>query len=141
MIIVFFEGIDDRYVKPVNGKVDRIFRMNLSGGMMGSPYWTINGMIYPESDDVEIRPGEKIRFEYFNHSMMPHPMHLHGHFFDVVGTGQKTGVKVKKDTFIIPPRMGRCAIEFVADNPGVWIHHCHNLYHLAGGMANLVKNT
>ena len=137
----FFEGIDDRYVKPVNGKVDRIFRMNLSGGMMGSPYWTINGMIYPESDDVEIRPGEKIRFEYFNHSMMPHPMHLHGHFFDVVGTGLKTGVKVKKDTFIIPPRMGRGAIEFVADNPGVWIHHCHNLYHLAGGMANLVKNT
>ncbi len=36
--------------------------------------------------------------------------------------------------------MGRGAIEFVADNPGIWIHHCHNLYHLAGGMANLIKN-
>lgn len=137
---VLLEGKAERYVKPVNGRVDRIFRMTLSGGMMGSPYWTINGRVYPDSDDIAIRPGEKIRFEYFNHSMMPHPMHLHGHFFEIAGTGRRTGVRIKKDTLIVPAHMGRGAIEFVADNPGVWIHHCHNLYHLAGGMANLVKN-
>lgn len=55
--------------------------------------------------------------------MMPHPMHLHGHFFEVVGTGRVTGVRAKKDTFIVPSHMGNGAIEFVADNPGVWIHH------------------
>jgi FtsP/CotA-like multicopper oxidase with cupredoxin domain len=135
------EGLEEEHVKQVGGRIDKIFRMTLSGGMMGSPYWTINGKTYPNSDDVRIKPGDKVRFEYFNHSMMPHPMHLHGHFFEVVGTGGRTGMRVKKDTLIIPARMGRGAIEFIADNPGIWFHHCHNLYHLGGGMANLVKNT
>jgi FtsP/CotA-like multicopper oxidase with cupredoxin domain len=135
------DGLEEEHVNQVGGRIDKIFRMTLSGGMMGSPYWTINGKIYPDSDDVRIRPGDKVRFEYFNHSMMPHPMHLHGHFFEIEGTGKRTGVRVKKDTLIIPAHMGRGAIEFVADNPGVWFHHCHNLYHLNGGMANLVRNT
>jgi len=131
------DGIAESYIRPVS-KVDRIFRMTLSGGMM-SPYWTINGRVYPNSDDFSVRLGEKVRLEYFNMSMMPHPMHLHGHFFDVVGTGMRTGVRIKKDTLIIPPHMGRGAIEFIADNPGTWFHHCHNLYHMEAGMANLVK--
>lgn len=135
------EGLEEGRVKQLDGEIDRIFRMTLSGAMMGSPYWTINGKIFPDFADVLIRPGDKIRFEYFNHSMMPHPMHLHGHFFEVAGTGRRTGVRVKKDTVIIPAHMGRGAVEFVADNPGLWFHHCHNLYHLAGGMANVVKNT
>ncbi|MEW6585974.1 MAG: multicopper oxidase family protein [Nitrospirota bacterium] len=132
------EGKDERHVRPVLGGVGRIFRMNLSGGMMGSPYWTINGRMYPNSEDFSVGTGEVVRFEYFNMSMMPHPMHLHGHFFEVVGTGRVTGVRAKKDTIIIPPHMGRGAIEFIADNPGVWMHHCHNLYHMEAGMANLV---
>jgi FtsP/CotA-like multicopper oxidase with cupredoxin domain len=90
-----------------------------------------------DSDDMAIKPGEKIRFEYFNRSMMAHPMHLHGHFFEVLHSGGITGVRAKKDTLIIPPRMGRGAVEFIADNPGVWFHHCHNLYHMMAGMANL----
>ncbi len=133
------EGIDERYVKPVSS-VDKVFRMNLSGGMM-SPYWTINGRVYPDSDDMSIKQGDRVRLEYFNMSMMAHPMHLHGHFFEVVGTGRVTGVRIKKDTIIIPSHMGRGAIEFIADNPGVWFHHCHNLYHMEAGMANLIKNS
>lgn len=133
------EGLDERYVNPLTGPVDRVFRMILAGGMMGSPYWTINGRVYPDSDDLSLRPGEKVRFEYYNRSMMPHPMHLHGHFFEVLGTGLMTGVKIKKDTIIIPAGMGQGAIEFVADNPGAWIHHCHNLYHMGAGMANLIR--
>jgi FtsP/CotA-like multicopper oxidase with cupredoxin domain len=132
-----FEGIDERFVTPVD-RIDRVFRMNLSGGMM-SPYWTINGRVYPNSDDIAIKTGERIRLEYFNMSMMAHPMHLHGHFFEVAGTGRMTGGRVKKDTIIIPAHMGRGVVEFIADNPGVWFHHCHNLYHMEAGMANLVK--
>jgi len=132
------EGVEETYAKPV-GRVDKVFRMTLSGGMMGSPYWTINGKVYPNTDNVEIREGERIRFEYFNMSMMQHPMHLHGHFFEVVGSGRSTGRRIKKDTLLIPAHMGSGAIEFVADNPGVWFHHCHNLYHMEAGMANLVK--
>lgn len=134
----FLEGVEETYSKPVD-RVDKIFRMTLSGGMMGSPYWTINGQVYPNTDNVEIREGERIRFEYFNMSMMQHPMHLHGHFFEVVGSGRSTGRRIKKDTLLIPARMGSGAVEFIADNPGVWFHHCHNLYHMEAGMANLVK--
>jgi FtsP/CotA-like multicopper oxidase with cupredoxin domain len=113
------EGLEEGCVKQLDGEIDRIFRMTFSGGMMGLPYWTINGKIFPDSDDVLIRPGDKIRFEYFKYSMMPHSMHLRGHFFEVAGTGRRTGVRVKKDTVIIPAHMGRGAVEFVADNPGL----------------------
>jgi multicopper oxidase len=133
------EGMDERFPLPVQGEVDRIFRMILSGGLMGSPYWTINGRVYPDSEDWTVKPGERVRLEYFNRSMMAHPMHLHGHFFELVGTGDITGVRAKKDTIIIPAHMGAGAVEFTADNPGVWIHHCHNLYHMEAGMANLFK--
>lgn len=135
------DGIEEEAAVPrVDGRIARIFRMTLSGGMMGSPYWTINGGVYPDTDEINISPGERVRFEYINHSMMPHPIHLHGHFFEIAGTGQRTGIRVKKDTLIIPAHMGSAATEFVADNPGVWFHHCHNLYHMEAGMANLVRN-
>lgn len=132
------EGVQESYFRPV-GRVDKVFRMTLSGGMMGSPYWAINGKVYPYTDNIDIRNGERIRFEYVNMSMMQHPMHLHGHFFEVVGSGRSTGRRIKKDTLLIPAHMGSGAIEFIADNPGVWFHHCHNLYHMEAGMANLVK--
>ncbi len=132
------EGMEEPFAKSA-GRVDRTFSMTLSGGMMGSPYWTINGKVYPYTDNIDIRDGERIRLEYFNMSMMPHPMHLHGHFFEVVGSGRSTGIRIKKDTLIIPPHMGSGAIEFIADNPGIWFHHCHNLYHMEAGMANLVR--
>jgi FtsP/CotA-like multicopper oxidase with cupredoxin domain len=102
--------------------------------MMGSPFWTINGQRYPDTEDVKIEQGERVRLEYFNMSMMAHPMHLHGHFFEVDAPGRP-----RKDTVLVPARMGRIAIEFVADNPGAWLHHCHNLYHHMAGMANIVR--
>jgi len=132
------EGVEEGFGKRVD-KIDKIFRMNLSGGMMGSPYWTINGRVYPDSENITIKRNERIRFEYFNMSMMDHPLHLHGHFFEVVGSGGKSGLRIRKDTLIIPAHMGSGAIEFIADNPGDWFHHCHNLYHMMGGMANVVK--
>jgi FtsP/CotA-like multicopper oxidase with cupredoxin domain len=133
----YLEGQGETYVKPVGGRVDRVFRMVLSGGMM-SPYWTINGRVYPDSEDIFLKQGEKVRFEYFNRSMMPHPMHLHGQFFELAGTGRSTGERVKKDTLVIWPHMGMGAVEFVAENPGFWFHHCHNIYHMEAGMANVV---
>ena len=131
-----FDGVEETYVMPVS-TIDRAFRMTLSGGVM-SPYWTINGKVYPDTDTLSVIPGESVRFEYSNLSMASHPMHLHGHFFEVAGSGLSTGIRIRKDTLIIPS-MGSGAIEFVADNPGHWLHHCHNLYHHAGGMANVMK--
>jgi FtsP/CotA-like multicopper oxidase with cupredoxin domain len=123
---------EEEGVSPVNGAPDRTIRMTLAGGMMGSPYWTIDGQVYPESDDSTINAGERVRLEYYNHSMMPHPMHLHGHFFELYLPGRP-----RKDTVIVEPHMGFMALEFLADNAGSWFHHCHNLYHLMAGMANV----
>ena len=54
-----------------------------------------------------------------------------------IGTGIAPGIWVLKDTVIVDPMQGM-DVEFIADNRGKWFHHCHNLYHLAAGMANKV---
>jgi FtsP/CotA-like multicopper oxidase with cupredoxin domain len=61
-------------------------------------------------------------------------MHLHGHFFEVTGSSG-----LRKDTVIVDGHMGQASIEFVADNPGGWMHHCHNIYHAEAGMMNVVR--
>ena len=66
---------------------------------------------------------------------MPHPMHLHGHVFRVEnGTGRGP----IKDTVLVEPKE-RLAIEWVADNPGNWAFHCHQVYHAERGMTRVVK--
>lgn len=119
-----------------SGRPDRFYSQTLSGGMH-SPYWTINGRVYPNGEYLAVRKRELVRIRYWNHSMMPHPMHLHGHFFKVVNPALPRALWILKDTIIVDP-MQRVEIEFVADNPGNWFHHCHNLYHMEAGMANVV---
>lgn len=118
------------------GEPARWHRQVLGGGMR-SPYWSINGRVHPDSERLAVEPGDKVRLSYFNRSMMPHPMHLHGHFFRIVNHRLPPERWLVKDTAVVEP-MRRLDIEFVADNPGHWFHHCHNLYHMGGGMANLV---
>jgi len=114
----------------------RSYEQILSGGMH-SPLWSINNQVYPDADPLVVHNGERVRLDYWNHSMMPHPMHLHGHFFRVVNPALPRERWIQKDTLIIDP-MQRIDVEFIADNPGKWFHHCHNLYHMEAGMANVV---
>ncbi|UCD71741.1 MAG: multicopper oxidase family protein [Syntrophobacterales bacterium] len=120
----------------VSRTADRFYPQTLGGGMH-SPFWTINGRVYPNAERLAVRKGERVRIGYWNHSMMPHPMHLHGHFFKVVLPSLPDNRWIQKDTLIVNP-MQRVEIEFLADNPGNWFHHCHNLYHMEAGMANVV---
>jgi FtsP/CotA-like multicopper oxidase with cupredoxin domain len=69
-------------------------------------------------------------------SMMAHPMHLHGHSFRV-SYGTERGPF--KDTVLVEPHMGETTFDFVADNPGEWFFHCHNAYHMEGGMARVLS--
>ena len=112
---------------------DRTIDLGLSGGMMMSTAWTIDGQSYPDADPIDIHEGERVRIRMVNHSMMLHPMHLHGHFF-------RTGDLIK-DTVIVPPHMGRVSFDFTADNPGDWFFHCHNIYHMESGMARVIRYT
>jgi FtsP/CotA-like multicopper oxidase with cupredoxin domain len=121
---------------PSQGRIDRGFRQVLRGGMH-SPYWTINGRVYPNAERLVVKKGDRVRISYWNRSMMPHPMHLHGHFFRLVNPSIAPDMWILKDTVIVDPMQGM-EIEFVADNVGKWFHHCHNLYHMVAGMANTV---
>ena len=114
----------------------KFYEQFLSGGMH-SPFWSINNQLYPNTEPLVVRKGEQIRLAYLNRSMMPHPMHLHGHFFRVVNPALPRDRWIYKDTLVVDP-MQRADVEFTADNPGRWFHHCHNLYHMEAGMANVV---
>ena len=108
---------------------DRTHRVVLSGGMMDAR-WTINGRTADDAVPLTVGQGERVRLLFANQSMMFHPMHLHGHSFQVQGG---PGPGPRKDTVIVRP-MEQLAVDLAADNPGQWMLHCHNLYHQQAGM-------
>jgi len=121
-------------VRLPEGRPDRVYVAELGGGEEGY-VWTINGA--PHGDEpLKVRQGEKVRLVFNNTTTMFHPMHLHGHTFQVVRTDGSSGPR--KDTTIVRPGE-RVAVDFVADNPGQWMVHCHNLYHQLGGMMTTVS--
>ncbi|NHN59471.1 MULTISPECIES: multicopper oxidase family protein [Halorussus] len=117
-------------IRGIGGEPDRRFDLTLSRGMGGGYEWLIDGQAYPDADPLRVSAGDHVRVRMVNRSPVVHPMHLHGHFFQV-------GDAVK-DTVLVPPRMGEVTFDFAADNPGDWLFHCHNLYHLEAGMARVV---
>lgn len=121
------------------GRPDRTHRVVLGGGTDGYQ-WTINGKTHdPESntadDRLEVRQGERVRIVVDNRTTMFHPMHLHGHTFQIERRGAPGP---RKDSLVVRPEE-RIVFDFVADNPGQWMLHCHNLYHQVGGMATMVS--
>jgi FtsP/CotA-like multicopper oxidase with cupredoxin domain len=112
-------------------------RVILAGAM--APYaWSLNGEYWPNVTPLMIATGQRVAIEMVNHSMMAHPMHLHGHAFQVVAiNGAPLGGAVR-DTVLVPP-MSSVTVAFDADNPGRWAFHCHNLYHMMTGMLTEVR--
>ena len=106
------------------------------GGDMGRYVWHMNGKAIQQDRDISVQEGDVIRFVFVNETMMHHPMHLHGHFFRVLNeSGERSPLKHTVD---VPPH-GTRTIEFYANEPGQWMLHCHNLYHMKTGMARVVK--
>jgi FtsP/CotA-like multicopper oxidase with cupredoxin domain len=117
--------------------VDRALQCIL-GGNMASYIWTINGLAYPNRDSLDVREGERVEILFRNETNMSHPMHLHGHDFQVVEIDGKPLIGALRDTLLVPPRSA-IKVRFDANNPGVWAFHCHILYHLATGMFTVLK--
>ena len=116
-------------IRPLAQKtVDRTYAVNLVGSMQGYEW----GM--QSSADLSVRRGERVVVEMRNHSMMTHPMHLHGHHFQIVAVNGQDISGAVRDTVFLPP-MTSIAFAFDAVNPGkAWAFHCHHLYHMATGM-------
>ena len=109
------------------------------GQAMGQYLWTLNGRTHGQDDPIAVRKGERVEITFINQSMMMHPMHLHGHHFQVVAFGGERFDGPVRDTVITPSGTSAVTIAFDADNSGRWPLHCHNLFHMAAGMMTTVN--
>ena len=100
--------------------------------------WTINGRVYGEHQPFDVSQGERVEMTFMNPTSMMHPMHLHGHHFQVVSIAGRRYSGAMRDTIIVPAH-NPVTIAFDANLKGSWFLHCHHLYHMAGGMMTEVR--
>lgn len=102
--------------------------------------WTLNGRVHGEHLPFEARAGERVELTFMNPTTMMHPMHLHGHHFQVIGIGGRSISGAMRDTVIVPGHVP-VTIAFDSRNKGEWYLHCHHLYHMATGMMTEMRVT
>lgn len=112
--------------------VDRSHIVTLGGTMQ--PYvWTIDGAVWGQHRPVSAKSGERVVLSFHNVSMMGHPMHLHGHVFQVVGLNGRAVSGAFRDTVYVPS-MSKVDIALDAGEAARWMLHCHHMPHLETGM-------
>ncbi|MEE1769771.1 multicopper oxidase family protein [Streptomyces sp. JV185] len=134
----------DESVKLSSREPDRTIRFRMTGNMKAYD-WAFDHEPYNPRQRHPVRAGERVRLEFFNVTEMWHPIHLHGHSFGLVGpagprhraTRRGAVDWARKDTAIIRPDSS-LAVEFDATNPGLWMLHCHNIYHSDVGMMTVL---
>ena len=113
----------------------RSLELHLTGNMERY-MWGFDGQKMSDpAERIPFRFGERVRVTLVNDTMMPHPIHLHGHFFELVTGHGAYGPR--KHTVNVPPG-GKMTFDVTADAAGDWAFHCHNLYHMAAGMMRVV---
>ncbi|RWK43723.1 multicopper oxidase domain-containing protein [Mesorhizobium sp.] len=100
--------------------------------------WMLNGKMHGEDTPLSVAEGERIEITFRDQSTMAHPMHLHGHHFQVVAINGKRFQGAVRDTVLVPSQ-GSVTVAFDAVNPGKWALHCHHLYHMIGGMMTTIE--
>jgi FtsP/CotA-like multicopper oxidase with cupredoxin domain len=127
----------ERQLRAVSGfaprAADRRIAMDLTGDME-----TYRWGIDIKGGALEIKQGERVELAMRNASGMTHPMHLHGHHFQVVEIDGQRFEGAKRDTVYLPPDT-EVTVAFDAINPGLWAFHCHHLYHMERGMFSVLK--
>lgn len=119
---------------------DRDFSLKITkklGFFDGRPgrQWALNGHIYPDVPMFVVTKGDLVRMTIVNDTSVVHPMHLHGHHALVLSRNgvEATGSSWWVDTLNVDPG-DEYVVAFRADNPGIWMDHCHNLGHAAAGL-------
>ena len=115
---------------------DRSLDVHLTGNMERF-MWSFDGVkMSDHHSPIPFTLGERVRINLVNDSMMSHPIHLHGHFFELV-TGHG-GHAPRKHTVVVQPG-GKATFDFTADALGDWAFHCHLLYHMHAGLMRVVS--
>jgi FtsP/CotA-like multicopper oxidase with cupredoxin domain len=113
-------------------------------GNMGRYEWMMNNVAFDvenpgkEKAQVHVKYGQRVAVRFVNQTPMSHPMHLHGHAFEVVAINDQRMRGALRDTILVPGKTN-VTVEFDANNPGLWFVHCHILWHLGAGMAALLQ--
>ena len=117
--------------------IDREMEIHLTGNMERY-MWSFDGKAFTAVTDDPIRFGfdERVRVKLVNQTMMAHPIHLHGHFFELVN-GADHMHQPLKHTVVVQPG-GTATFDLTANEPGDWAFHCHLLYHMHAGMMQVV---
>ncbi|MBL1110397.1 multicopper oxidase family protein [Streptomyces sp. 5-8] len=123
----------DESVELDDREPDREMRLTLTGGMRKYD-WGFDHQPYDPRKRHPVRAGERVRLTLVNATDMWHPLHLHGHTFALTGID---GVGTRKDTALVLPHR-KLVVDFDADNPGLWMLHCHNQYHSESGMMTIL---
>lgn len=110
--------------------------------MLDFNYFTFNGRIFPGTEPLVVKAGERVRIRFANLSMDSHPMHLHGYAFKVTASG---GWRLPEAAQYLGNTIDVAVgntndIEFVADEPGDWALHCHKTHHTMSGMEHNIPN-
>ena len=112
----------------------------MRGGELGADLFLMNGRMHGAIPPIVVNEGERILIRLMHAGAMPHAFHTHGHSFKIVATDGNPVPEVAqltKDTLLIGPAE-RYDLELLADNPGVWMVHCHMEPHMANGMMTLL---
>jgi len=113
----------------------------LRGGEFGTDYFLMNGKMNDAIAPIVVAEGDLVRIRLINAGNVPHPFHTHGHSFKIVATDGNPvpeSAQLTKDTVLVAPGE-RYDIEFVANNPGVWMVHCHIENHADNGMMTVIQ--
>jgi len=109
--------------------------LHLTGNMQRY-VWGFDGLKWSESDMLRFVYGERLRINFYNDTMMTHPIHLHGMWMDLY-TGGDYSKNPRKHTVSVQPAE-LLTVDITVDAPGQWAFHCHLLYHMEAGMFRTV---
>jgi hypothetical protein len=104
--------------------------------------FTFNSKVFPGTDHLIVKTGDRVRIRIGNLSMDEHPIHIHGHNFWVTRTdgGNIPKTAIWPETTVLVPVGATRDVEFIADNPGDWAFHCHKSHHTMNAMAHDIPN-
>ena len=122
---------------PVDGTFELSYHMMADEGHAFNR-WMMNDKFWPNIDPLKVKAGKRYRIIFHSGHEDGHPLHLHRHNFELVKVGNKVTSGLMKDTVRVP-RDGTTEVEFVADNPGDSLLHCHMQHHMDYGLKTMVK--
>ena len=131
--VLTYAHLHSVFPDPDGREPGRTIELHLTGHMMRFA-WSFDGTKFSDAEPIALRYGERLRIVLVNDTMMTHPIHLHGHFFELVNGQDRQPLK---HTVNVAPG-GKVAFDLTASEPGDWAFHCHLLLHMHAGMFNVV---